>query len=214
MKKFIFTLLLLSFTYLGVGNIKPYKSFDIIKVYNNDYAFNLDCITSYKYKYNLELTTNDMAYSGIELKNFKIMAQAKYKNTNVNGVFKWEDPDYIITKGKQVVRLLFKEETNNKVISIDVFINGNDELKKSIISNYDKKIIIYADSSINLSELFPKMTFTSLDGDIIDGTIEYSDYSKMKFGINDITWVFTPYDSSYELLAGTIKIYNSFVSLN
>lgn len=210
--KAIFMILLILIPSVKINANLKYESFDIANTSNEQYIFNFDCITSYQFTYNIESTTNNMKYSGKKLENFLIMANAKYNGKHVDGEINWDDKDYIINDGDQLVTATFKDLTNDKNVKIKVYINGNDELKRIVKGGNNGGIVLYSYNT-NPFDNVQDMEFTNINGDKVVGDISYfSNSSTMKSGYNNITWIFTPNENKYETKSGYIRIYKPVIS--
>lgn len=218
MKKYILFMLLTTMLLLPTATIKAQdnKYPNIISISNEKYNIRLLMFNS--------SDGTDIIYSGLPLKNYRIIPSRQYEGKTVSGNVIWENPEYIIVEGFQTVNIIFNCVENDEKVIIRANIYGikneknesdkpksqPDIVKLQKLTGGIRDLNKRFDGIIGceISDIFSEddFLFQNNNGNIIDGNILFENFDNTKLGIQEIKWIFIPNDSSYETVIGYREI--------
>jgi hypothetical protein len=203
--KFMIGLFMFSLIFILPQSVKAQnlKSWDLVSVSDDNYKL------SYSIRNYSTVDLNSITYPNLSLKNFTLIGHVTKNNRIVSGALVWENPEYVIKSEEQTVNLLFTDNNTTETIIFKMFVDGlNVPLKKIYSTNSDSYSEITYTLRIgdDIKEALPKFTFASDGVKSVKGVTIIGDSTKLSLGYHEITWSFTPDDSSYEVKSGVIKV--------
>jgi len=211
MKKFLVVIFIISTILLiphRIAFANNYNSFDVISVSNNSYSFRITI-------YNTFDGSHTDIHVGTPLNKLNIIPNREYNGRFVTGDIVWENPEYVIVEGDQIVKAIFNCNETQEKVELSIYIKGISKEKTPAIG--EKKLVILGvneqtkpfnviQGSDFLDDL-PKID--AIDASTlkpVDGKFTYINYDNMRLGKWNLEWTFIPDDPSYESVSGTIPL--------
>jgi hypothetical protein len=127
-------LLFITFTVPQNVYAENYKTYDVVSISDNSYTIKCSVMNG------STMDLNDICYAGQPLKNYVFTASAMKDGNFVVGNFYWDNPNYIIVSGEQIVKLMFNDYYKNKIVTCDVYLYGLEQPKKVTDDPFDDTI--------------------------------------------------------------------------
>lgn len=179
--------------------------------------------------YYINISHGSLRFAGAKVSDYYLRGAFYIGDNYCTGKFIWENPNYILQEGEQILRLYFESVViegqedwhypfKEKEIFFDVKIYGYnkdayyrylrgetkiEEQKQKILLNDNISSEIYnVLIGTNITNELPPIKAIDESGNVIIGKTRYHNLDNTRLGIWNLNWTFTPDDNSYKELTG------------
>jgi hypothetical protein len=156
---------------------------------------------------NYKTDLSDTTYVGIPLENFLITGEViNDDGFYVLGDFSWENPNYKIQDGIQIINIIFTT-SDKRQIMFPIEINGINEPWRQTLSGFMKGYVVDCYEGTTLDNLQTPFWFYGENvNNVLEGELKYTCNEELTIGEHNATWLFTPYDTTYKSISGDFVI--------